>query len=132
MIPTDQIVFDKGYGDCLRACIASIFEYPIEQIPNFWEHTDDTKEFWLLINNWLSDTLQHKCVVAKISDANREFIRGLLCVAIGLTATSDEEHAVVWRDGMIHDPHPRRSGLRNEPDLFAVFVPLDPLQGGNQ
>ncbi len=40
MIPVQQLVVGDGkdgrpYGDCTRACVASIFELPIDQVPNF-------------------------------------------------------------------------------------------------
>ena len=40
-----QAVFEEGLGDCFRACVAAIFEFPIEHMPNFWEQTQDPEEF---------------------------------------------------------------------------------------
>ena len=41
MIKVKQTIYGKGAdgnGDCLRACIASIFELPIEEVPNFADY----------------------------------------------------------------------------------------------
>jgi hypothetical protein len=35
--PVHQLIIDQGRGDCWRACIASILELPIEEVPNFRE-----------------------------------------------------------------------------------------------
>jgi len=45
MKPAMQTIFDDVYGDCFGACVASIFEFPIEEMPNFWEQTQDVSEF---------------------------------------------------------------------------------------
>jgi hypothetical protein len=37
------------------------------------------------------------------------------------------DHAVVWHDGIIHDPHPSNAGLAEVPDTFTLFLPLDPI-----
>jgi hypothetical protein len=36
----------------------------------------------------------------------------------------DEDHAVVWLNGIIHDPHPLRVGIKGLPDTFTFFMPL--------
>jgi len=35
MKPVMQSICDKGKGDCLRACVASLLELEIEQVPHF-------------------------------------------------------------------------------------------------
>ena len=41
MKPVDQTDWTPKTGDCFRACVASIFELPIESVPNFMEEGDD-------------------------------------------------------------------------------------------
>ncbi len=126
MLPVDQIVFKENLGDCFRACVASIFEFPIEDMPNFWENTQDCSEFWDLNNEWLSVNKGCRCISFVFNDDERHFIDGLLCVAQGKTKRGNEDHAVVWQDQMIHDPHPTKAGLSERPDTFTLFIPIDP------
>ena len=35
MMPVYQTVLEPPHGNCLQACIASLFELPLEDVPNF-------------------------------------------------------------------------------------------------
>jgi len=126
MIPVQQTIFDDTYGDCFRACVASIFEFPIEEMPNFWEQTQDVSEFWKLNNEWLVKNKGVKCVSFQLSMDDMHVIEDLLCVACAKSPRGDMDHAVVWNNGLIHDPHPSNAGLAEEPDTFTIFIPTDP------
>lgn len=125
MYPVDMKTFHDGIGDCFRACVASIFEFPIDEMPNFWEQSQDAHDFWTMVNNWTTQYLGCKAISVEFSQIQHNyFINDLLCVAIGKHPRSEEEHAVVWKNGMIHDPHPSRAGI-GEPQVFTFFVPLE-------
>jgi len=126
MIPVQQTIFDDTYGDCFRACVASIFEFPIEEMPNFWEQTQDVSEFWKLNNEWLVKNKGFKCPSFQLSMDDMHVIEDLLCVACAKSPRGDMDHAVVWNNGLIHDPHPSNAGLAEEPDTFTMFIPIDP------
>lgn len=128
MKPVNQIIFDDVYGDCFRACVASIFEFPIEHMPNFWEQTQDASEFWRLTNGWAMEMLGLKVLHFRLLPDDRHVIEGILCVACAKSPRGNTDHAVVWQDGLIHDPHPSGAGLAEDPDTFTFFVPLDPNQ----
>ncbi len=128
MKPIFQIVFDATLGDCFRACVASIFEFPIEKIPNFWGQTQDVDEFWQLNDDWLVQNKGFRCLHFELSPGNEHVISDLLCVACGKTIRCDEEHAVVWQNKLIHDPHFSGVGLAKDPNTFTIFVPIDPNQ----
>lgn len=40
MIKIYQTIVDKGHGNCMQAAIASLFEVPLESVPNFIEFKD--------------------------------------------------------------------------------------------
>ena len=124
MKPADQIVTTKGLGDCFRASVASIFEFPIHDMPNFWEKTQDAHEYWILTSHWIGENLRHRCLTVQLSRGTEYQISGVLCVAMGTTARGGEDHAVVWLDGLLHDPHPSKTGIDNKPDTFTVFIPI--------
>lgn len=67
MIEVEQTICVPPKGDCLRACVASIFELPIDQVPNFIEasnfkkaadgewHGDPTNGWWDALVSWSQD-----------------------------------------------------------------------------
>jgi hypothetical protein len=112
-------------GDCVRACIASIFERDIETVPNFWLETQNSVDFWSYLNNWSKSELGCSSILMKLfKDSHKDFIDGLLCVAIG-ESSQGFEHAVVWKDGMIHNPSKNGGELSQEPKLFLIFCPTN-------
>jgi hypothetical protein len=60
MKPQQQKIKKPG-GDCLRACIATLLDYPIDSVPNFVEAPAPEDPncpfpgFWLALQSWLSD-----------------------------------------------------------------------------
>ena len=127
MKPVKQTIFDSSLGDCFRACVASIFEFSISEMPNFWEQTQDCDVYWRMTNEWLSEVKGFKCILVEMEDNHKFFLSGLVCVAIGKKVKGGEDHAVVWRDRLIHDPHLTKTGLMGEPSTFAIFSPIDPM-----
>ena len=127
MKPVYQSIFDDTLkGDCFRACIASIFEFSIEEMPNFWEQTQDASEFWKLNNQWLIENRQCKCLNIHLLPYDKHVVADILCIACAKSPRGNRDHAVVWQNGLIHDPHPSGAGLAEDPDTFSIFVPLDP------
>jgi len=125
MKTVDQKIVGLGIGDCFRACVASILEFPIDNMPNFWEQTQDTHNFWKLVNTWVYANFKCKFLVVTFTEETKHLISNILCIAFGQTDRSDEDHAVIWLNGLIHDPHPSKTGIINDPDTFAIFIPVD-------
>ena len=124
-----QKVFDPRKGDCVRACLASVFELPVDEVPNFWEQTQDPTEFWGLINEWLMENFGVRKIFLRYSEKTADCLEGVLCIASGTSPRhTPGGHAVVWRDGLLHDPHPSGDGLLGDPEDFMIFIPLDPRQ----
>ena len=127
MKPVMQKVFDPKKGDCFRACIASIFEFPIDKIPNFWEQTQKPSEFWKLYDKWLEEKFRVRTVSLEYSKGLTDDLRRILCVAIGDSPRGvNRGHAVVWKGKIIHDPFPDGKGLKGNPECLILFVPYDP------
>jgi len=127
MKPIYQTIFDDVLGDCFRACVASIFEFSIEDMPNFWEQTQDPHEFWRLNDSWTKEHLGYSCISFCFEKVHLHLIDGMLCVALAKSPRGDVDHAVVWKDGIVHDPHPSNAGLAEEPDTFTIFIALNPM-----
>lgn len=124
MIPIYQTIFDNKKGDCYAACIASIFEIPLESVPKPNGIDDD---FWPIYHEWFA-----KYNARVISVARGDFIPpdAYLVGTVKSPRFKDTDHAVViYGNKVVHDPHPDRTSERD--DLSEVFsidfiFPIDP------
>lgn len=132
MKPVDQEFINipgVQYGDCQRACIASLLELPIAEVPHFLAIAEgDPETFWELLyefceskgyqyHPWftarqmeLEDDLDGYCVISGPSPRGG----GIL-------------HAVIGRyDQVVFDPHPSKTGLSGDPSewTFDYLVKL--------
>lgn len=123
MIPVDQIIFEDGKGDCLRACLASITEIPLADIPNFAEDGS----YLMGAIGFLQGRGYRTLRIDLATDPDRkEYVScDEYCVVMGKSPRSTTEkrkgHAVVgrangWSFRIDHDPHPSRAGLEGNPD----------------
>lgn len=128
MTPVDQL-FERGNpdnvpGDCVRACIASIFDLPILTVPHFVQlHNHE----WAV---GLVDWCELQGIVARWSE-------GDICAPVPYMLCGPSprvgRHACVYLAGeLLHDPHSSKSGLRferrgeHDPIYFQswIFEPL--------
>lgn len=130
MIPVYQTKFSSAdgstHGNCLAACVASIFEIPIDQVPAWEEMGEEWSDSFLqfieesgyeyegsyVVNGgtW-GDMLQWSAGV------DGYFIVG------GKSPRSyvQRGHAVIYRNGeMVHDPHPSGDGLSLVEDVYLI------------
>ena len=117
MIPVMQTILSPPFGDCFRACVASILELTIDEVPNF-----NTYLAWYDALQWfLGDYGLYALDLRLISGASaKDFLRGYYIVS-GKSPRFDCLHAVVGRDGnIVHDPFPGGGGIRSV-DTFTVF-----------
>lgn len=130
MIPVFQIEHRLGLGDCMRACLASIFEFPLGLMPNYWEQTQDTEEYWKLTNQWLSENYGYVCISISMVPEHQYLLKDILCVAVAKCGR--EEHAVVWKNGLIHNPSIGGHPFPEKAEHFIFLTPLDPLKKGEK
>lgn len=122
MIPVDQTQLHDEMsfkcGDCYRACVASVLEIPIEEVPHFAElHGDNMFEE---ADKWFSQRgIYSLRFFIKNYDEDRVYIwgRGAHCIVSGQSPRGKNiHHAIVgyasgYNIDMIHDPHPDRTGI---------------------
>lgn len=144
------------YGDCYAACIASIFELPIESLPHLPEGDEgdaiiraqypDAKEGeyltikdlrnsfwsdmwakWRTVNNLISVRIPYTAITKWDRNA-------FACwhILSGISPRDKEEgqmlHSVVGKQARIwFDPHPSRAGLLSIDDI-ELIVPFDPAK----
>lgn len=121
MKPVMQASTGYNVGDCLRACVASLFEQDAGNVPNFVLYED----WWdMLIAYCKADGRFYP-----FSEATREDGWTLphgaperYAIALGKTALGSPHGVVTFSGQIIHDPHPDRPGLR-EIEGWIVFVP---------
>lgn len=112
--------------DCIRVCVATILEVPIEDVPNFMADAGDESLWVEELRRWLEPLgLSAMCVVFH-DGSDGEVTKGVICAAGG-HGPRGRAHMVVWKDGeMVWDPHPDGGGIIGEPEDYLLFLPLDP------
>lgn len=104
MKPVDQTTFGHGKGNCFSACVASVLERRLEDVPYFMSRGDAWFEYLV---EWCAE--QHIGVEFSTefpAPPDRHVIIG------GVSPRSGKGHACVALNGeIVHDPHPDRTGL---------------------
>lgn len=127
MIPVDQSIVNHcpaegRYGDCFRACIASILELPIAVVPHTMAYDEtlvaDPGQWFPALNAWLSPRGLTYMDLSLHSMTPDRYFRDLmpgnfsLWHVISGISPRGYRHAVVGHNGVVvHDPHPSRAGL---------------------
>lgn len=130
MIPVDQTRFGNPLGNCLMACVASILERSLEELPDLQEWLDADEEHWFHTFERLMESIgwlvyYEPALRGREGAFTRVRPRGYH-IGSGLSPR-DLQHAVVVLDGeMVHDPHPSRAGVASI-DHYYILVPLAPL-----
>lgn len=132
MKPVDQTVFGYPNGNCLLACVASILEVPLADLPHMGPETHDGS-WWGLVQGVLQ--ARGHTLVYYVPDGGVEGHRFLdiappgYHIACGESPRSilDEHgknvgHCVVMKDGKLaHDPHPSRAGITSVRDWLLIM-----------
>ncbi len=119
MIPVDQTTFGVPDGNCFSACVASLLEMPIDQVPHFM-----SADSWLdALAEWLLPLGLYP-VFFRVATCSEDQWRPQGFYILG-GESARGPHAVVARGHkVVHDPHPSRVGLSKHEDA-TLIVPLD-------
>lgn len=116
MKPVFQTIYSVPHGNCLQACVASILELSLEEVPNFMLHGDGWWQYYVewMISNYnlqpISIVIEKGCTVPH----GYHFIQGK-------SPRGDYDHIVVAFNGNeIHDPFPDSIPLLSQ-DLYEIF-----------
>lgn len=123
MIPVYQTIFGAPDGNCFQACIASVLELPLDDVPHFCKGDNP---------HWMRDTLDFLrpvglslLTVHLPEGLDAEDLPDAWCVLSG-PGPRGHRHSVVGRGGMmVHDPHPDGTGLLAVEE-YDLFVAIDP------
>lgn len=143
MIPVDQSVIDagSGLGNCFSACVASLLEMPIENVPTFHLRGERDNVWMSRLDAWL-EPFGLYALHFEIKPAHHEFVtegiyklrsaeipgRGLsvppnvLYIRAGLSPRG-HQHAVIAKGHyIVHDPSPTKTGLLSTAG-FCLLIP---------
>lgn len=133
-------------GNCFAACLASILEVPLSEIPDELESIDKVKaegrwtgikeddwsrawsEWWILVSDWLFLKFGLGIQDVQYSSGTGGLIQDdeFYCI-LGGTSPRGLSHAVVAKGpNIVHDPHPEGGGLVGKPDTVTYFVISNP------
>lgn len=120
MIKVKQTILhdpDNGdIGNCLQACIASILELDIHDVPHFAAHKGS--DWFDRLNDWL---LKRGLWALVITGWDGDFIPFGYSIVCG-TSRRGIRHSCVAYDGKVEfDPHPDDTGL-SEIDSYYLLV----------
>lgn len=134
MIPICQTIFpceaDQMRGNCFQACMASILELPLEDVPHAMMHSD-----WMeRVNIWLASRGLGMVMVNLNTEESyiHPLPAGMIVMIGGRTMRHPSRlHSVVAKTkaggiawDYIHDPHPDKTFLTEATDITWIF-PLD-------
>ena len=132
MKPVMQTDFTFENGNCGEACVASILEIKLSDIPPL-HNPNDPKDGHTYCKNMRKFLFKFGLSYVDISMNEghdpKDFFKDCWVLATGPSPRATEDwhkHGVVWRNGkVIHDPHPDGTGLK-EIEMYGLFVKLDP------
>lgn len=126
MIRVEQTILTPPDGNCFAACVASILELPLDEVPNYQSAEDGWWHEW---QEWLAPrNLAFVGWNHPISDDERtvrDVLRGYSIVTVNY---GELAHACVAFDGeVVWNPHPLR-GTRQHDSIkdWIVIRVLDP------
>ena len=121
MKPVDQTLFGSPGGNCLPACVASLLNLTIEDVPHF-----GAEDWFDRLNDWLAP----RGYYAMCFTLPTEWRPPGLYILAGKSPRFTTLHAVVARGNeVIHDPHPSRAGVDSHTDA-TILVRMDPVADG--
>lgn len=128
MKPVMQTVTGRG-GNCFAACLASILELPITDVPNFFDLApDEPGPWWKVVRDWLRPHGFGIITIAfeKAESWDELCLDGYHIVSGKSPRMEGAHHSTVWYRGrMVHDPHPDQSGIP-APETLELLYPIDP------
>jgi hypothetical protein len=134
MKPVMQTSFGNGKGNCFTACVASLLELRIGEVPDFCLLYGD-HEWWLELEKWMAvrGLAPIEICFAGGTDVDAEgfdhkvfYVRRDVPLILSGKNAAGVAHCVVLYDGdRIHNPNPNCTGLVSYRDVIA-FVSLNP------
>lgn len=141
MLPVFQTRFNgPGGGNCLSACVASLLELPIEQVPDF----NASSGYWFRdLVDWCADR-DVGVIYMDQGTSLKGIYSKVLCIEVWTVKGIEERHAIVskrdlvtkeglkqwqWRRVRVHDPKGKPSALF-ELQYVLILLPGVEIEAG--
>ncbi len=134
----DQTTFGSPGGNCFSACVASMFELSIDDVPYFMGDESDGDEWCHRFEKWLCPRGLYPVLLGIDPDPPKDDHKNAwrpqgLYILSGKSPRDTGEnkddpllHSVLARGHrLIHDPHPSRDYLVDERDV-CLLIALEP------
>lgn len=116
-------------GNCYPACVASVLDIALEDVPHFYQlHYRDNEA---ALDEALRFFRARDLVVVTFEWGSwaRRYFHGTVVIFGGKSPRGEYDHAIVGRitrDGweLLHYPHPSSDGIVGEPRNFDMIFPL--------
>ena len=125
MIPVKQEIICREIGDCLKACVSSLFEIPMDAVPNFQLLNFMDKSNWWHSYFYFMLSLGYDLTYVS-SDLHRHIstnvgVDGLYIAAVKSQRFKSAYHAIIVDKELncVHDPNPG-----NKPPYEVVGLDL--------
>lgn len=145
MTPVDQDIYsdkEKGiFGNCLQACIASMLDFSLEDVPHFMQESPDNP--WISAKEWIKEkgyVVFSFCTTATVLDSlyiegiyqnidGRQCYSPRYCILCG-PGPRGVNHAVIGQVNgygvkIVHDPHHSRAGLIDGHRWVYFFLKME-------
>lgn len=125
MKPVFQTRYGKPEGNCTEACLASMLEIPLEEVPSLYEHcrSPGAESNWFVVLDEFVRTRGFRLVLLEGCPYVRE---GTLIIVGGPARDNGLPHYVIMRgigDGileLVHDPHEGWDGITHVEDALLL------------
>lgn len=115
---------NEEQGNCMAACLASMFEIDIEDVPDFGGTITNGK-WYVILSAWLAKrNLELSFYPAKGTVSP---MQGYYMLAVKSTTLKnpDDGHMVVAKNGqVVHDPNPNATSIGEHEQLW-LLTPID-------
>jgi len=94
-------------GNCFEACLASLLEIDIKDIPSY------KKNWYLKYNKWLSKYDLALLMVGSWDDCEDKdkLMPNVYAIVTGISPRGFKHSVIYLKDEMVHDPHPQNGGV---------------------
>jgi hypothetical protein len=111
-------------GNCLQACVASILELDLEDVPNFAE-VEGEHGWWQALQDFVTE----RGFFLYALDPEHGAPEDTYYLAVGDSPRGDFNHVVVANGtAIVHDPNPTGEGLKGYAKEMFLFVARDPAR----
>jgi len=129
MIKVFQDKFGKD-GNCFSACLASILELNLAEVPNFQEPNG---AWYGKYQRWAQKKDLGLVCIKGLYGMEDHYIPKVYCIVSGKSQRGFDHATVYFGKEMVHDPHPEGGGVKDITDsIYIIPVRYKALQGAER